>query len=121
MCALPIAPRKHGNALPLLGFPGHVPAWPYPRAPSFHRKCVMAFIPYVPQEAAQGLLRELYQRYGHQSGGMDNILRIHSLNPRSLRDHVQLYAHLMRGPSPLSRVQREMIAVAVSAANDCFY
>jgi alkylhydroperoxidase family enzyme len=52
---------------------------------------------------------------------VDNILRIHSLNPRSMRDHYALYAHLMRGPSPLSRVQREMIAVVVSAENDCFY
>lgn len=28
---------------------------------------------------------------------------------------------LLASPSPLGRVQREMIAVAVSAANDCFY
>jgi uncharacterized peroxidase-related enzyme len=35
--------------------------------------------------------------------------------------HVTLYAHLMRGKSPLSRSQREMIAVTVSAENDCFY
>ena len=81
----------------------------------------MAFIPYVPSAEATGLLRELYARYGDADGALDNILRIHSLNPRSLRDHVELYAHLMRGPSPLTRVQREMIAVAVSAANDCFY
>ena len=53
--------------------------------------------------------------------GFDNIIRIHSLNPASMAHHVTLYAHLMRGRSPLSRVQREMIAVAVSAANDCYY
>ena len=29
--------------------------------------------------------------------------------------------HLMRGPSGLSRVEREMIAVVVSKANDCYY
>jgi alkylhydroperoxidase family enzyme len=52
---------------------------------------------------------------------MDNILRIHSLNPPSMAHHVQLYAHLMRGRSPLTRAQREMIAVTVSAENDCFY
>jgi AhpD family alkylhydroperoxidase len=27
----------------------------------------------------------------------------------------------MRGPSPLSRAQREMLAVVVSAENECFY
>ena len=81
----------------------------------------MAYIPYVPYDDAQGLLAELYSRYGGGQGRIDNILRIHSLNPRSMRDHLELYSHLMRGPSPLTRVQREMIAVAVSAANDCFY
>ncbi len=81
----------------------------------------MAHIPYVPYEDADGLLAELYQKYGGRRGWVDNIIRIHSLNPRSMRDHVELYAHLMRGPSPLSRVQREMLAVVVSAENDCFY
>lgn len=81
----------------------------------------MAFISYVPAEAAQGLLAELYGRYSDADGRVDNILRIHGHNPRSMRDHYHLYAHLMRGPSPLTRVQREMIAVVVSAENDCFY
>ena len=81
----------------------------------------MAFIPYVPADEATGLLGELYARYADSEGGVDNILRIHSLNPRSMRDHVDLYSHLMRGRSPLSRIQREMLAVTVSAENDCFY
>ncbi len=79
----------------------------------------MAHIPYVPFDDADGLLAELYSEYGRER--IDNIIRIHSLNPRSMRDHVELYAHLMRGPSPLSRIRREMIAVVVSAENDCFY
>ena len=81
----------------------------------------MAFIPYVPEGEATGLLHKLYQRYGGGDGPLDNILRIPSLNPRSLKDHVELYSHLMRGRSPLSRAQREMIAVVVSATNNCFY
>ena len=81
----------------------------------------MAYIPYVQEEAAEGLLAKLYTMYRGEHGGLDNILLIHSLNPRSMQDHVQLYAHLMRGPSPLTRVQREILAVAVSAENDCFY
>ena len=80
----------------------------------------MAHIPYVPDDAASGLLAELYSSYATEAG-VDNILRIHSLNPRSMRDHYRMYAHLMRGPSPLDRIQREMIAVVVSAENDCFY
>jgi len=81
----------------------------------------MAYIPYVPYDRAKGLLADLYRRYMGGRDWLDNIIRIHSLNPRSMRDHVELYAHLMRGRSPLSRVQREMIAVSVSSENDCFY
>jgi len=81
----------------------------------------MAFISYIPETAAPENLRELYQRYREPSGGVDNIIRIHSHNPNSMATHYELYRHLMRGPSPLSRVQREMIAIVVSAANHCHY
>lgn len=81
----------------------------------------MAHIPYVPDAEAKGLLAELYGRYRDRDGVVDNVLRIHSPNPPSMEHHYELYAHLMRGPSPLSRVRREMLAVAVSAVNDCFY
>ena len=78
----------------------------------------MAWIPMIDDEEAEGRLREIYERLG---GELDNILRIHSLNPKSLRGHFDVYSHLMRGHSPLSRAQREMIAVVASAANQCHY
>lgn len=51
----------------------------------------------------------------------DNILRIHGVHEKVMRLHYDLYRELMYGPSPLSRMQREMIAVAVSGANACHY
>ena len=81
----------------------------------------LAHIPYVPYDEAEGRLAHLYRRYGGPEMAVDNIIRIHSLNPPSMEHHGELYGHLMRGPSPLSRIQREMIAVTVSAVNDCFY
>ena len=81
----------------------------------------MAYIPYVPYAQAEGILAESYARYGGPEKVVDNIIRIHSLNPLSMGHHVQLYAHLMRGPSPLTRIRREMIAITVSAANACYY
>jgi alkylhydroperoxidase family enzyme len=51
----------------------------------------------------------------------DNILLVHGVHPAVMRRHFDLYAELMRGPGPLSRAQREMIAVAVSATNGCHY
>lgn len=81
----------------------------------------MAHIRYVTRADAGERLVALYDRYSDSRGRLDNILRIHSLNPLSMQHHYDLYRHLMAGPSPLSRVQREMIAVVVSTENDCFY
>lgn len=81
----------------------------------------MAFIPYVPDDQAPPELKELYDRLRSVDGQVDNILRIHSLNPPSMKAHHDLYRTLMYGRSPLSRTRREMIAVTVSAINRCFY
>jgi alkylhydroperoxidase family enzyme len=81
----------------------------------------MAWIRMIKEENAQGELAELYDQALESWGGVDNILKIHSLNPASLRGHFELYKTLMRGPSDLSLVQREMIAVVVSAVNHCHY
>jgi alkylhydroperoxidase family enzyme len=51
----------------------------------------------------------------------DNIIRIHGVHSRVMRHHFDLYLELMRRRSPLTRRQREMIAVVVSAYNDCHY
>ena len=51
----------------------------------------------------------------------DNILRIHGVSPGIQRAHYELYLETMRKPGPLTRVQRERIAVAVSEVNDCRY
>lgn len=72
----------------------------------------------VPPEEANGKLAELYEKMGKN---MANILRVHSLNPPSLESHYAWYRSIMYGPSPLSRSEREMIATAVAAANDCQY
>ena len=81
----------------------------------------MAWIETIDEESAEGRLAELYGKMLEPWGGVDNIMKIHSLHPASLRRHFDLYKTLMRGASPLSRVQREMIGVVVSTANRCHY
>ncbi len=81
----------------------------------------MAWIKVIQEDEADGRLKELYDQYAEPDGSVDNILKIHSLNIKSLKAHYDLYAHLMRGRSDLSRIQREMIAVVASAANRCHY
>lgn len=82
----------------------------------------MAWIEWIDEDAAEGDLAEVFSRFKRSADGtVDHILKIHSLNPESLDHHYNLYAHLMRCKSQLSRADREMIAVAVSRSNDCFY
>lgn len=81
----------------------------------------MAWIKVIAMSEAVGFLRELYQKYLEPAGVVDNIMMIHSLNPKSMKTHYELYAHLMRGRSDLSRAQREMIGVVVSTTNHCHY
>lgn len=52
---------------------------------------------------------------------LDHILASHSLNPDVQRAHIGLYRSVMSGESPLTRTEREAMAVAVSAANGCHY
>ncbi|MGQ0732268.1 MAG: carboxymuconolactone decarboxylase family protein [Acidobacteriota bacterium] len=51
----------------------------------------------------------------------DNIIQIHAIHPAVMRHHYALYRELMHGPGPLSRREREMVAVRVSALNQCPY
>jgi uncharacterized peroxidase-related enzyme len=81
----------------------------------------MAWIRIVPEDEADETLRQRYERHRSAHGDVDHILKIHSLNPTSLQLHHDYYKWIMAGPSGLSRAQREMIAVVVSAANGCHY
>ncbi len=75
----------------------------------------------IPEDEAKGVLNQLYEKYREPWGGIDKIIKIHSLNPKSMRTQYDLYAHAMRGKSDLSRIQREIIAVATSSINRCKY
>jgi len=68
-------------------------------------------------EHAPPALAAAYARVGAARGWVANILRVHSLNVPALNAHFGPYRALMFGPSARMRAEREMIAVAVSAAN----
>ncbi len=80
----------------------------------------MAWIRIINEADARGELAELYKRES-ATRGIGNLLQVHSLNPRSLRAHLDLFRTLMYGRSGLTRAQREMIGVVVSALNRCPY
>ncbi len=80
----------------------------------------MPWIKWIDEQDATGSLKASFDRVTTEHG-VDHILKIHSLKPRSLDDHYRLYGYLMRGRSDLSRTEREMIAVVVSKVNGCHY
>jgi len=81
-----------------------------------------SWIEVVAESNATGELARLYDRTrDRQSGGVDNILKVHSLHPRTLLDHWELYRTTMKRPSGVTHAEREMIAVVVSAINECHY
>ena len=81
----------------------------------------MAYIRLIDDQEAEGVLATLYQQAKTRAGRVYNILRCMSLAPRHLRASVALYSEVMHGESPLTRAQREILAVGVSSANHCHY
>ena len=70
----------------------------------------------VPDEA-----KELWATPLERLGFVPNVMRTFSLRPDHLVRWWSYYDELLRGESGLTKVQREMIAVVVSAANRCHY
>ncbi|MDH3892782.1 MAG: carboxymuconolactone decarboxylase family protein [candidate division Zixibacteria bacterium] len=81
----------------------------------------MAFIDYIPYDDASEELQALYREYGGPSRTPANIIRIAAHNPTAMKYHVELFRAVTMGKTSLTRQQREMIAVRVSAINKCHY
>lgn len=54
-------------------------------------------------------------------GMVPNVLAAYAFDETKLRAFTDMYNDLMLGASSLSKLEREMIAVAVSSINHCFY
>lgn len=54
-------------------------------------------------------------------GLVPNVLRAYAFDVAKLDAFTAMYNELMLGPSGLTKLEREMIAVAVSSENRCFY
>ncbi|RME19666.1 MAG: peroxidase [Candidatus Zixiibacteriota bacterium] len=81
----------------------------------------MAFIEYISYDDASDELKKLYEQYGGADRTPANIVRIACHNPKAMEGHVNFYRAIQHSKSPLSRQQREMIAVVVSGINHCHY
>ena len=66
-------------------------------------------------------VKELWAKPLEKLGFVPNVLRVFALRPAHLPAWWAYYDELLRGDSGLTKAQREMIAVVVSATNRCHY
>ncbi len=81
----------------------------------------MAWIKVIDESEADERLKRVYDELKRRRGKIANILKIHSLLPETMKDHMELYSHIMFNKSSLSREDKELIAVVVSKLNNCSY
>jgi uncharacterized peroxidase-related enzyme len=81
----------------------------------------MPYIHQVSDDEASGPVKRELDKARKRAGRVWNIVRIMTPNAEALRTSISFYSALMHGDSPLSRAQREMLAVVVSRANGCHY
>jgi len=66
-------------------------------------------------------LEAYFQKCRDKLGMVPNVLTAYAFDQKKLRAFIAMYNDLMLGDSGLSKLEREMIAVAVSAVNRCYY
>ncbi len=82
----------------------------------------MTWIETVDPAEARGKLKRLYEQIQSPGGQVDNILRAHSLRPRTLEAHLALYRAVLHSrPRELSARECELVGVCVSTWNGCDY
>jgi len=81
-------------------------------------------MPYIHQfsdDEASGAAKRELDAARERAGRVWNIVRVMTPNPAVLASSMQMYRAVMFGESPLSRSQREMLAVVTSRENGCVY
>jgi uncharacterized peroxidase-related enzyme len=73
----------------------------------------------VAEAEASGQLADLYRRLAYEDGSVDEAYTALSLSPALLEADAAMYQATMYGDSPLSRAERELLALTVSRLNSC--
>ncbi len=81
----------------------------------------MPWIEQIPVERATGFLKQQFDAAIKRAGRVWNIVHIMSLTPRTMKASIDFYGAILFGSSPLSRMQREMLATVTSAELNCRY
>jgi len=75
----------------------------------------------LPEPALNEEMQAYFDKCMDKLGFIPNVLKAYAFDMKKLEAFVAMYNDLMLGPSGLSKLEREMIAVAVSSQNRCYY
>src|SRR5271156_6790443 len=90
-----------------------------PSAAAGDDTAITAFAP--PPAPLSAEMAAYFAKCEEKLGFVPNVLKAYAFDTTKLSAFVAMYNDLMLAPSGLSRLEREMIAVAVSAHNRCYY
>jgi len=75
----------------------------------------------LPGAALTPAMQAYFDKCAEKLGFIPNVLKAYAFDMPKLEAFVAMYNDLMLAPSGLSKLEREMIAVAVSSHNRCYY
>ena len=75
----------------------------------------------LPRGALSEAMRAYFAKCEEKIGFVPNVLKAYAHDNAKLEAFAAFYNDLMLAPSGLSKLEREMIAVAVSSENRCYY
>jgi uncharacterized peroxidase-related enzyme len=75
----------------------------------------------LPEAQRSPSVAAYFKKCEEKLGFIPNVLKAYAFDMTKLEAFVAMYNDLMLGPSMLSKLEREMIAVAVSSQNRCYY
>jgi uncharacterized peroxidase-related enzyme len=75
----------------------------------------------LPPAELSPAMKAYFDKCQEKLGFVPNVLLAYAFDMAKLESFVAMYNDLMLAPSGLSKLEREMIAVAVSSLNRCYY
>ncbi len=81
----------------------------------------ISWFPVPEEEDLDPRVAELVAKQREKLGAPNNVVRTHAWRPELMLKWLDFYEHITKGPSGLSRIEREMIGVVVSAENRCVF
>lgn len=94
---------------------------PKPRIPATEGDDTAITALTLPPEPLSPEMAAYFKKCEEKLGFVPNVLQAYAFDSAKLSAFAAMYNDLMLAPSGLSKLEREMIAVAVSSHNRCYY